>query len=188
MNFPQSKIFILSLILLSFSSCTQDTSYDTPADEQEKSLATDSLDFISYSSEAVSGEAVYIPVYSHIYQRNRQRTFNLTATLSIRNTDLESPITISKVFYYDSDGNLVQRYLDEPESLAPLSSTSHVVEEEDLRGGVGANFLVLWEADQPVNKPVIEAVMISTTNQQGISFISVGRTIDSVSPNQPASW
>jgi len=54
------------------------------------------------------------------------------------------------------------------------------VEEEDLRGGVGANFLVLWESGKSVKFPIIEAVMISTSQQQGISFISKGRTIDSL--------
>lgn len=61
--------------------------------------------------------------------------------------------------------------------LPPLSSISYVVEEEDLRGGVGANFLVLWESEHPVSKPVIEAVMISTSQQQGISFVSEGRIL-----------
>lgn len=185
-----SKFSIFFLVLLGVSFCAnENSSYDMPAAEQEEEIenkVADSLDFISYSSEAINGETVYIPVYSHIYQRNRQTTFNLTTTLSIRNTDLGSPITVSKVYYYDSDGNLVQKYLDEPELLSPLSSISYVVEEEDLRGGVGANFLVIWEADQRVNRPVIEAVIISTSNQQGISFISEGRIIDTLSHNSPS--
>ncbi len=148
---------------------------------QTDSVVVDSLQqFISYNSNAAVGETVYIPVYSHIYQRNRSRTFNLTATLSIRNTDLDAPIIIKKVYYYDSDGNLVHRYLDEPQKIDPLSSTSFVVEEKDLRGGVGANYLVLWEAEQNVNQPVFEAVMISTAQNQGVSFVSVGRTIHSL--------
>lgn len=141
------------------------------------SAAIDSLLFFSYNSEAVTGAAVYIPVYSHIYQRNKQRTFNLTATLSIRNTDLQSSITVSKVYYYDSHGNLIQKYLDTPRYVGPLSSISYVVEEEDLRGGVGANFLVLWEAQKKVNNPITQAVMISTSQQQGISFVSEGKVL-----------
>jgi hypothetical protein len=163
-----------------FLSCGDTGKQNTSAPNTD-SVVVDSLQqFISYSSDAVEGETVYVPVYSHIYQQNRSRTFNLTATLSIRNTDLNTSITIKKVYYYDSEGNLVHKYLDNPQTIDPLSSTSFVVEEEDLRGGVGANFLILWEAKQNVNQPVFEAVMISTAQNQGVSFVSVGRVIDSL--------
>jgi len=177
------KIKNLSLVL-GFTalvlSCGEIDKPDTST-AQTDSIVGDSLEqFISYSAEAVVGETVYIPVYSHIYQRNLSRTFNLTATLSIRNTDLNAPITIKKVYYYDSSGKLVHKYLDSPRIIDPLSSTSFVVEEEDLRGGVGASFLVLWEAKNNVNKPVFEAVMISTAQNQGLSFVSEGRVVNSL--------
>lgn len=173
-----------SLVVMTLSCSNPDQQEVAPAEKNP--AVVDSLrQFISYGSSAVVGETVYVPVYSHIYQQNRSRTFNLTATLSIRNTDLNAPITIKKVNYFDSDGNLIHRYLDTPKTIGPLSSTSFVVEEEDLRGGVGANYLVLWEAEQTVTKPVFEAVMISTAQNQGISFVSVGRVIHSLhSPSQ----
>lgn len=49
--------------------------------------------------------------------------------------------------------------------------------EDDSRGGAGANFLVDWGAEQPISEPVVEAVMIGTASQQGISFISPGRVV-----------
>ena len=127
--------------------------------------------------ESSIGQLVYVPVYSHIYQQNRQKTFNLTTTLSIRNADPYRPFTITEVAYYDSKGNLIQQYVDSTEQIRPLASTSFVIEEEDLRGGVGANFLVRWHSQEPVYPPVIEAVNISTSQQQGISFLSVGRVL-----------
>lgn len=140
----------------------------------------DTTTFVSYSSDAVMGEALYVPVYSHIYQRDQKRTFNLTTTLSFRNTDLKRPVTLKKVYYYDSKGNLVEKYLDGQRTVQPLASVSYVIEESDLRGGVGANFLVLWESSQQVSDPVVETVMISTSGQQGISFLSEGRVIHSL--------
>jgi hypothetical protein len=58
------------------------------------------------------------------------------------------------------------------------------VEERDLRGGVGANFIVQWRSDQPVTPPVVEAIMISTSQQQGISFLSTGRVVQENQPVQ----
>lgn len=123
------------------------------------------------------GQLVYVPVYSHIYQQNRQKTFNLTTTLSIRNADVYRPFTITEVAYYDSKGNLIQQYVDSVEVIPPMASTSYVIEEADLRGGVGANFLVRWHSKEVIYPPVIEAVNITTSQQQGISFLSVGRVL-----------
>lgn len=171
------KICLILFLAIAFLSCGNSDQGESFSSESG-TVVEDSLQpYLTYSTGAVIGEMVYVPVYSHIYQQNQTRTFNLTATLSIRNTDLQNTISIKKVYYYDSDGNLIHKYLDESQKLKPLSSTSYVIEEEDLRGGVGANYLVLWEAEQMVNKPVIEAVMISTAQNQGISFVSEGRVI-----------
>ena len=44
-----------------------------------------------------TGQTVYVPIYSHIYSGLKGRPFELAATLSIRNTDPQSPITITSV-------------------------------------------------------------------------------------------
>ncbi|HSH52645.1 MAG TPA: DUF3124 domain-containing protein [Bacteroidales bacterium] len=139
----------------------------------------------SYSRHSSSmGQLLYVPVYSHIYQQDRQKTFNLTTTLSIRNADPLRSLTLVKVSYYDSQGNVVQQYVDKKQKITPQASISFVVEERDLRGGVGANFLVSWKSDKPVNPPVIQAVMISTSQQQGISFLSKGRVLQELPASQ----
>ena len=125
------------------------------------------------------GQTVYVPVYSHIFadDRYRDRPFLLPAPLSVRNTDPERPFTLRRVDYYDSEGALLQRYLEAPITLAPLASTHYIVPESEAKGGAGAKFLIEWQAPAAVNEPIIEAVMIGTKLQQGISFISTGRAI-----------
>lgn len=124
------------------------------------------------------GQSVYVPVYSHIYTGDQERPFNLTATLSIRNTDPANTITVTEVNYHGSDGKLLKRYIDKPVTLGSLSSTRYVVKESDTAGGSGASFIVKWESEKQVNVPVIESVMISARSQQGISFVSPGRVIE----------
>ncbi|WP_340106855.1 DUF3124 domain-containing protein [Rhodohalobacter sp. 8-1] len=123
------------------------------------------------------GQLVYVPVYSHIYQQDQKRTFNLTTTLSVRNADPYRSFTLVEVNYYDSKGNLIQQYIDSGVVIDPLASTSYVIEERDLRGGVGASFLVKWESEESIIPPVLEAINISTSGQQGVSFLSVGRVL-----------
>lgn len=125
------------------------------------------------------GQIIYVPVYSHIYYQDQQRAIDLAVTLSIRNTDGDQPIQIDAVLYYDSDGNLVRGYLDEPLRLGAMASTAFVVAEDDRTGGVGANFIVAWSSETEPTPPVVEAVMISAASAQGISFVSVGRVLES---------
>jgi hypothetical protein len=58
-----------------------------------------------------------------------------------------------------------------------MSSARYVIKESDKAGGSGANFIVRWKSETPVNPPLIEAVMVSTRSQSGVSFTSRGRVI-----------
>lgn len=181
-------VIIVGFLLLGCTGQQKDATQKKRAsspDTMETSVSSDSMDVQPYDRHTSSvGQLIYVPVYSHIYQQNRQKTFNLTTTLSIRNADPFRMLTITKANYYDSDGNLIQNFLKKEKELDPLSSTSFVVEEQDLRGGVGANFLVSWSSEEPVNLPIVEAVMISTSQQQGISFLSTGRVLQEYQPNE----
>jgi hypothetical protein len=124
-----------------------------------------------------AARSVYVPIYSRIYYGDARRTIELTATLSVRNTDALHAITIRAIRYYDSGGRLVRSEIEAPLVLGPLASRDYVVEERDRVGGAGANFIVEWSARDPVTEPVIEAVMIGQQGAQGISFTSVGRPL-----------
>jgi hypothetical protein len=131
------------------------------------------------SAKIVAGQTVYVPIYSQIYMWDQNRTMELTATLSVRNTDATYPLILSSVNYYDTNGKLVRQYQTQPGELGPLSATSFVVNQEDNTGGTGASFVVEWVAQQPITSPVIEAIMINTSGNQGLSLISTGRVIKS---------
>lgn len=123
------------------------------------------------------GQTLYVPVYSHIYGGDRERPLFLAATLSIRNIDPAQAITVTAVDYYDSEGKLLKHFLSNPVSLAAMASTRHVIKSSDKAGGSGANFIVTWQSKHVVNAPIVEAVMIGTQSQQGISFTSRGMVI-----------
>jgi len=124
-----------------------------------------------------AGQTVYVPIYSHIYSGTKARPFDLAAILSIRNTNLKSSIRLISVKYYDSEGQLVKEYLTAPIVLNALASTRYIIAERDKAGGSGANFIVIWASEEPVNPPIIEGVMIGTRSGQGISFVSRGQVI-----------
>jgi hypothetical protein len=123
-------------------------------------------------------QSVYVSIYSHIYSGIKARPFDLVAILSIRNTDIDQPVTIVSVKYYNSEGRLLKEYLDEPLQLKTLASTRYIIKEDDKAGGSGANFIVKWKSNKKVTPPIIEAVMIGTYSGQGISFVSRGQVIE----------
>ncbi len=125
----------------------------------------------------VKGQTLYVPIYSHIYSGDRERPTYLAATVSIRNTDPVHAIQLEVVDYFGSEGKRIRRYLENPITLKPMASTRYVVSESDKAGGSGANFIVRWKSDQPVNPPIAEGIMISTASQLGISFTSRGQVI-----------
>ncbi|MEQ8712763.1 MAG: DUF3124 domain-containing protein [Cyclobacteriaceae bacterium] len=122
-------------------------------------------------------DTVYVPVYSHIYSSTKDTEFLLTATLSIRNTSFKDTLFVSTIDYYDTRGALVRKYLEQPFYLNPMATIDYVVDEQDDLGGSGANFIVIWSAHNPEMKPVIQAIMISTNGQQGVSFSVDGVSI-----------
>jgi hypothetical protein len=120
------------------------------------------------------GRAVYVPGYSHIYSSGGAGML-LETTLSVRNTDPEHPILIDRVRYFDGDGNLIRELAEEPLVLRPMQTVSFLVEQQDTAGGSGANFVVEWSAQERINRPIIEAIMIG---DGGLSFKSRGEPID----------
>lgn len=129
------------------------------------------------------GQTVYVPVYSHIYadSRFKDKPFQLTAIISIRNTDRQNSLILEKVDYYDSHGKLLTHYLDKKTSVAPLASTRYIVPEANTLGGSGAKFLVSWSSENAITEPIIEGVMIGTKMQQGISFVTNSRVLSGTS-------
>lgn len=119
---------------------------------------------------------VYVPAYSHIYLTKNQTT-SLGITLSIRNVDSNKKIHISRVEYYDTHGALTDVLADKPFALDAMATVSYVIDQHDLRGGVGANFIVRWSGDKQLHPPITEAVMVGSSGTKGYSFSSRGENI-----------
>lgn len=133
-------------------------------------------------SDKSRGQTLYVPAYSEIPFVDETRRFQLTVTLSVRNTDATQAIRITSVRYFDAEGRLLHTYVEQPLRLGPLASTVFVVRERDTRGGAGASFLLEWRAEAPTHAPVVDAIMIGTSSNQGISFTSAGRVLTTQCP------
>jgi hypothetical protein len=166
--------FILLLTLLLLGSCTsQENGIETT---METTVPLADLDI-------TTGQTIYVPAYSEMYIA-RGRTLDLAVTLAVHNTDFEYPIILTSVRYYDTQGQLLKEYLSEPRQLGPLASTDFFVDADEQSGGLGTNFIVEWVAEQPVFEPIVEAIMLNTNNNQGISLTTPGRVINQIAPEE----
>jgi hypothetical protein len=119
----------------------------------------------------------YVPVYSSVMAGGGKTKVDFAVTLSIHNTSERDPLIISRIDYHDTSGALTQAYLNEPIAVRPFGTIQIVVAQEDMRGGLGANFIVDWQNRNPGTQPAVEAVMIANIGTQSFSFLSTARRV-----------
>ena len=160
------KILFVSLVILS---CQKETDKYLVQHTDWENKKSDVIDFSDY----IKGKT-YLPVYSHIYHIHEHKTFDLTITISIRNVSMTDTVYILNADYYNTIGSNVRQYLKNPVFLEPLETVEIVIEEYDMEGGSGANFIFDWAMANDKNPPLFEAVMISPYEQHGLAFTTRG--------------
>ena len=167
MNWP-----IIVFVTFWVAGCTAQPAVQTPVSERVPDEA-----IVVHDLDITSGQTIFVPAYSEVYYAGNDKTIELAVTLSVHNTDFANSIIITSVRYYDTQGQLVEEHLAQPLRLGPLASADFFVDAGEQTGGVGTNFIVEWVSEQPVYEPVIEALMLSASGAQGLSFSSPGRVI-----------
>ncbi|MBS2211994.1 DUF3124 domain-containing protein [Carboxylicivirga mesophila] len=163
-------IFQILLVVLTVSACGRQEIDKYPAkqaDWKSKQVSIEHFDDFYVGK-------TYLPVYSHVYHIYDHRTFDLTITASIRNVSVSDSLFLLKADYYNTVGDNIRQYVEAPIYLRPLETLEIVIEEKDIEGGSGANFVFDWAMKNDKNPPLFEAVMISTHGQQGLSFTTRG--------------
>lgn len=130
-----------------------------------------------------AAQSLYLPVYSHLYHGDiNPRTGKPSETLvsthvSIRNTDPAAAMTIVSARYYNTEGKLLREFLAKPQTIPPLGTYELYVPRSDSSGGSGANFIIDWLADKPVNPPLVEALHADIREARTLIFVTTARPI-----------
>ena len=61
--------------------------------------------------------------------------------------------------------------------LTPMETTEIIIDEVDIAGGTGSNFIFEWKIPENCSEPLFEGVMSSTIGQQGLSFTTYAKRI-----------
>ena len=119
----------------------------------------------------------YLSIYSQIYSSSEHKTHNLTAMVSMGNISDTDTIYLLKAEYFDTHGKAIRTYFKIPVFLAPLETTEIIIDENDISGGTGSNFIIEWKTPENCPEPLFEGIMNSTMGQQGLSFTTQSKRI-----------
>lgn len=174
----KSFLSVLLITLIFGFSCKKEKG---DSNNQQKNIAFKPSELIvpDNNSEKKRGQVLYLPVYSNIPYQDETRVYNLSAFITIHNTDFFSPVTITKVLFFNNDGILIKNFLDSAKILPPLAASIFFIPEHD-KSGTGANFIIEWISDSLVTEPLVESVMVSLSTGQGVSFLSTGKILREV--------
>lgn len=130
----------------------------------------------------LTGQTLYLPVYSHVYHGNPDKTGKPAETLvsthvSLRNTDTLVAIRINYARYFDTKGKLVRSYISTPVIIPPLGTHEIFVPRADTAGGSGANFMIGWSAEQAANAPIVEALHADIREARTLMFITTAQAV-----------
>jgi hypothetical protein len=127
------------------------------------------------------GQTLYLPIYSSIWHGDMKGGYPqkslLSALISVRNTDPKRPIRLISARYFDTAGKPIAEYLGSPRMIAPMATYELYVEKQEKAGGSGASFLIAWQADVPVNPPVVEAVHADLQGHRTLAFTTTARPV-----------
>lgn len=167
------KHFIL-LFLISFllTNCEEQAAMSSinPENWSKRRISLKSKDSLEHGKS-------YLSIYSQIYSSSEHKTHNLTAMVSLRNTSETDTVYLLKAEYFDTHGTSVRTYFDHPIYMAPLETTEIIIDELDVEGGTGSNFIFEWKTPPNCPEPLFEGVMNSTVGQQGLSFTTQSKRI-----------
>jgi hypothetical protein len=135
--------------------------------------------FNSLAGELSVAGTIYVPVYKLFYQSygSTRDAYSLTSTACLHNPDPKIAVVVYAIEYYGSNGKLINKLIDQPTTLKPWASREITLQHSTQPEDFGANLIVRWKSDQPVNPPLVEVLMVGQVLNRGVSFLTRGLEI-----------
>lgn len=168
----KKSIFTI-IVLMVFWACENNTAVEDPIKVNWKERVAK----VSIADSLEQGKS-YLSIYSQIYSLSQHKKYNLTAMVSLRNTSETDTIYLLNADYHGTHGEMIKQYIDRAVYLLPMETLDIVIEESDVSGGTGSNFIFDWKTPKDCPEPIFEAVMSSTVGSQGLSFTTQGKRIE----------
>ena len=157
-------VVVLSLVLMLFVTANK------AARESRKEAAAPATTTIE-ASNILQRQAAFVPAHTKLYTNQVSRPIQLRTQLSVRNEG-PSLMYLTSVKYYNKDGVPLKNFIDSVVVLKPKSVHLFHVRPGDFKG-VGDNFIVEWQAQNPGEKPVIKTISTDMENSMVLHMEAV---------------
>lgn len=149
---------------------------------QSRAQSTPTAQALLQAPARSTGQTLYLPIYSHIWhgdvdKKGQPARTLVSVSVSVRNTDPQRSLRLLSARYFDTEGRSLREFIDQPRLIGPMGTYEIFVPRSDDTGGSGANFVLVWKADQPTNPPVVEGVHAHFAVGRSMVFTSTARPI-----------
>lgn len=126
-------------------------------------------------------QSLYLPIHTQLYhgdinpKTGKPPETPLSAYVSIRNTDPRASLRVTSARYYNTEGQLLRDFLPKPQSVPPLGTYEIHIPRPNASGPQGANFIIEWNAERPINPPQVEALH---SDGRALFFVTTARSIE----------
>ncbi|WP_071397165.1 DUF3124 domain-containing protein [Flammeovirga pacifica] len=164
----QSTLSLILLLIISLGCRSLEDLSDTKEQQIEDEINKKEVPHLSFK------ETYYVSAYAEIKGLEKRKRTPCITVLNLRNPSLSDTLYFTKVDYYNSNAELIERHIKEEGviELTPLKSAEFVI-EKNINESNGSHIIVEYGGvTPPKNKALIEAVNIGNFSQHGFSFKS----------------
>lgn len=171
------KYFTLLALAFSLFACTSPQRRAAFNDADIKAFQPETYELKDCNTKMIRGQVLYMPIYSNIPHYMDSLMLDMSAFVTIHNTDFKNPIRLQKVQYFNSKGQMVRDFLNNKfQVIKPLETHDFYIPYND-KSGLGANFLIEWKSDSLVTEPLVESITLNTKIHNTIAVLSQGKVI-----------
>ena len=136
---------------------------------------------VAFAQEArplAKGQTLYLPIYSHMLYGNLGKSGKASTRIAVdpgqhsqyRHQALDAGARLPgiSILQANCSANACRR----PTVVPPLGTLELFVELNDASGGSGANFIIKWDAEQPVNPPLVESLHVNMDGGKAVIFMT----------------
>lgn len=130
------------------------------------------------NTDSLKVNTSYLSIYPRINNKTKQKTYNFSSTISLRNTSQKDTIHLFQFSYYDANGTLIKSYLKKPIYMLPMEVLEIALDEINVSEDMGSSFIIVWKTPTDCPEPIFEAVMLSEGNTQDIIFTTQAKRLN----------
>lgn len=130
------------------------------------------------NTDSLNLNTSYLSIFPQIINKTKQKTYNFSSTISLRNTSQKDTIHLFQISYYDRHGKLLKPYLKKPIYMVPMEVLEITLDEINVSEDMGSSFIIVWKTPTDCPEPIFLAVMLSDEGTHDVIFTTQAKRLN----------